>query len=170
MKFFHFFAVFFIALFSVSCSGCGCQEPDYEEIADKITAKTSQQLKKQMNLFLVGTGGRMMHDIQAMDMSFHYYQYVDIQQARKLLVHVIDEYLSEINNSNEIQPYLHDHPFTAKNVEIRIWICEPDGSAPPMGQVDYFSAIDGYLNFYLYGPDSILQETYEEAKKIVSGA
>lgn len=110
-----------------------------------------------------------MNDIQAMDMSFNFYQEVDVQAARELIIYVINEYLLEINSNKDVRPYLHEYPFTAKNVEIRIWIYKPDGTYPPLDKIYYISAIDGILNYYLDLPEthsrlSICEETYEAAK------
>ena len=52
--------------------------PNYEKIANKITERTGKKLKEQKNLYLIGTGGGMMHDIQLMSMSFDYYQEVNL--------------------------------------------------------------------------------------------
>jgi hypothetical protein len=159
--------------FLFGCSSLGYQVPDYEKIADAITEKTAKKLKEQKNLCLIGTGGGMMHDIYGMDMSFNYYQEVDLKTARELLVYAVSEYLSAINSNTEVRPYLHNYPFTAKNVEIHILICEPDGASPPLNKIDYISAINGILNYYLdlpetYSRQNICKETYEEALKIVN--
>jgi len=149
----------------------GYQEPDYEKIAGKITEKTAKKLKEQKNLCLVGTGGGMMNDIQAMHMSFYFYQEVDLKTARELLVYAISEYLSAINSNTEIRPYLHQYPFTAKNLEIRIWIYKPDRSELPPNEIDYIADINGILEYHVQGADprqSIHEETYEEALELVN--
>ena len=156
--------------FLFGCSSFGYPLPDYEKIANKITERTAKELQEQKNLYLVGTGGRMMNDIQAMDMSFCFYEEVDLKAAKELLIYIIDEYLSAINNNKEIRPYLHEYPFTAKNVEIRIWIYEPDGSRLSPEKIHYVSSIDGVLDYYIRGSghrQAICEETYEEALKLV---
>ncbi len=160
-----------LALF-LACSSCGYLLQDYEKIADKITEKTAKKLKEEKKLCLVGTGGKMMHDIQAMDMSFNYYTEVDLQTARELVVYAIDEYLKAINDNREIRPYLHEYPFTAKNVEIRIWIYKPDGSHPHLDNIQCICSIDGIITYYLDAPEQYTyklfhKETYEEAFKLV---
>ncbi|HNA61539.1 MAG TPA: hypothetical protein PKW79_00475 [Rhabdochlamydiaceae bacterium] len=144
-----------------------------EQLVDKITEKTAKKLKAEKNLYLVGTGGQMMHDIQMLAMSFDYYQLVDLNTARQLMVSTIKEYLLAVNNNTEIRPYLHKYPFTAKNLEIRVWVHEPNGANPPLDKVYYFSAIGGKLAYYLdlpetYSRQAICEETYEEALKVIS--
>lgn len=159
--------------FFFGCSSFGQLSLDYEKMAHEITEKTAKKLDEQKKLCLIGTGGGMMHDIQMMAMSFNYYQEIDLKTARELIICAINEYLLEINNNKEIRPYLHEYPFTAKNIEMRIWICEPDGSYPPLDKIYYVSAIDGILTYYLdlpetYSRRAICKETYEEALKLVS--
>src|SRR3989344_4332350 len=103
--------------------GCSSfyQSPRYIKLAHKITEKTAKKLKEQKNLYLIGTGGQMMHDIQMMMMGFNFYKVVDIETARQLLVESVEEYLSVINSNKEVRPYLHNYPFTAKNIEIVIY-------------------------------------------------
>jgi hypothetical protein len=151
------------------CTSCN-SSPDYEKIADKITEKTAKKLKEQKNLCLVGTGGQMMDDIQMMAMSFNYYQEVDLQTARKLIVSALEEYLAAINNSQEIKPYLHQNPFTDKNIEIRIWIYNPDRSELPLEKIYCITSINGVLKYYIRANpyQAIREESYEEVLKEVA--
>lgn len=142
--------------------------PDYERIANGITDATAKSLESKIDdFYLIGTGGRMMHNIQMMEMSFVYYHEVDIQTARELLIYVINTYLKAINENKEVRPYLHEYPFTPKNVEIHIWIYEPDRSKVPRGKIEYVSAMNGLLKYYEESTEAIYKETFEEALKKV---
>ena len=150
------------------------KEEDYEHIADGITARTAQKLKKEKGVVCIGTGGGMMGNIYNMHMGFQFFHEVDLQEARKLLVSVIDEYLYEINSSTRVRPYLCEYPYTVKGIEISIWIQKPNGSDVPLDEIDYISAIDGVLTYYLcnapedYKRRSIHQEIYEQAVEIIN--
>jgi hypothetical protein len=61
----------------------GDQSIDYEIIANKITEQTAKKLENQKKLYLIGTGGKMMNDIQAMDMGFDLYYEVDLCTGQK---------------------------------------------------------------------------------------
>ncbi len=148
-------------------------ETDYEKVADAITAKVAKKIRREKNLILIGTGGGMMDDIKMMAMSFCYYQEVDIEDARKLLVYCVEEYLNAINASEKVRPYLHNHPFTAKNVEIRLFISQVDTSDVALGRLCGADAIKGDLNYYADNADRytlkrLHEETYEEAFRIVN--
>jgi hypothetical protein len=75
MKLFFIFGVV-LAMVSLffGCSFFGHQSPRYVKLAANITEKTAEKLKEKKNLHLIGTGGGMMHDIQMMAMSFHFYR------------------------------------------------------------------------------------------------
>lgn len=166
--FFHINVILLFFSFLVGCSSFSYQSPHYTKLAHEITEKTAKELKVQKNLCLVGTGGQMMNDIQMMAMSFYYYQEVDLKTARELIVYSINKYLSAINGTKEIKPYLHEYPFTAKNVEIRIWFFQPNRSNLPLDKIHYVSAINGNLTYYLdldeaCSRGAICEESYEEA-------
>ena len=152
--------------------GCslGYQSPRYVELAHEITENTAKELKAQKHLYLVGTGGQMMNDIQMMAMSFYYYQEVNLQTARELIIYVINQYLSAINNNKEIRSYLHEYPFTAKNVEIRIWVYNPDRSELPLDKIYCIECINGRLEYYTRSNrrQAIYEETYEQASRAIS--
>ncbi|CCB87958.1 hypothetical protein SNE_A00800 [Simkania negevensis Z] len=154
----------------MGCSSLGNRFVDYERIADRITAKTAKKLEKEKNLRLVGIGGRMMDDIQMMAMGFDYFHEVNLQEARGLVVYAIKEYLADINKSEKVRPYLHNYPFTAKNIEIRIWVYNPDRSEPSPDKICCISATNGMISYYVQGPEEysrlvICEESYEEALK-----
>jgi hypothetical protein len=162
---FNIGVILFVFSFLFECSFFGYQSPRYVKLAHEITEKVAKELKAQKNLYLIGTGGRMMDDIQMMAMSFNYYQEVNLEQARKLLIYVINEYISDINNDQDVRPYLHEYPFTSKNVEIRIFIYGPDRRKLPPEKIGYISSIDGVLEYYTRADDDhpICRETYAEA-------
>jgi len=146
---------------------------DYEKIADRITGRTMLKIEKETKLIFVGFGGGAMHNIRLLSMSFDYYQEVDLDQARELLLYAVDTYLEEINKDQEVRPYLITYPFTAANVEIQIFFYQPDRRDLGPGKIYYSSAIDGIFDFYIpgkeqYSRETFSEETYEEAKQRVA--
>ncbi len=163
---------FFLSLLFIL--GCSQRDPyDYEVIADQITKQTILQLEKEKGLIAIGTGGGMMGDIYNMGISFQYFQPLNLEESRKLLVYTVQTYLNNINSNKEVRPYLHNYPFPIKNIEIRIWGRQPNGDILPPNQLGYICALDGVLSYESsksgkFEPRKILlEETYEEALKIV---
>jgi len=152
--------------------GCDSFSPssDYEKIADKITEQTARKLKNEKDLVLAGTGGQMMHDIQMMMMGFNFYNEVDIDTARQLLVYSVQEYLTAINSDEKIRPYLQNYPFTAQNVEIVIYFYNPNGSKVSNGKIKIAEVSREEVIYYVDYPEAhtikaIHEESYEEAVK-----
>ena len=170
MKFVFKSALTMIVFFFIILSSCfGYQSPYYIKLADKITAKTAKKLEEQKHLYLIGTGGQMMDDIQMMAMSFAYYQEVSIETARELIVYAISNYLSAINTNAEIKPYLHEYPFTAKNVEISIFIYNPDRSKLPQEKIYCIECMKGKIGYYTRANphQAICEENYEKALQVI---
>ncbi len=158
------FGSFFVTLFCCFNS----KEEDYEKLGNVITTKTANRLRIEKGLYLIGTGGQMMDDIQIMGMGFEFFHPIDIKKGRELLLFSIEEYLNAINCDEKIRPYLHQYPFTAKNIEMQVWIRNSDGSRVPLDKIYYISAIDGILTYYTDDPEkywrkTVHKETYEEA-------
>jgi hypothetical protein len=147
---------------------------DLQYEINRLTHKTAEKLRKQEDLFACGTGGGMEEGkILCRCLSFQFFHEVDLEKARKLLVRAIDQYLADINASENINPYLmtYPNPFMPKNLEIRIWIYKPDGSSMEGDNIYYVQSIDGILEYYppirpedtVWTRRMIHKETYEEA-------
>ncbi len=138
---------------------------DDKKIADRITANTAKKLKKEKNLILISTGRGMVGPISALGMSFDFYQEVDLNAARDLIVFAVNEYLTAINTSQEIRPYLKEYPFPAKRVKIEISVYSPDRRDLPPGKIQYIECINGVVEYSNFSDLSqpIHTETYDEA-------
>ncbi len=167
------FFLFGVLATMFSCSSFEPPKANYGKIANAITAKTAKKLENEKGLIPVGTGGQMMNDIQMMMIGFNYYHVVDIDTARHLLVDSVEEYLSDINASEEVRPYLHEYPFTAQNVEIDIYFYSSDRHKVLTGEIMIAAAKRGKLTYYIDVPEkydlkAIHEETYEDALKAVN--
>lgn len=116
----------------------------------------------------------MMGGIQAVALGFASYKALNVDQARKLYVDIIEEYLHKVNGNEEVRPYLHNHPFTINNLEFTIEFDEPNGRMKSDGHVAYVSFIASrnliFYSSYDYKThefQDLHEESYEEALKIV---
>ncbi|MBS0628415.1 MAG: hypothetical protein JSS09_09425, partial [Verrucomicrobia bacterium] len=138
-----------------------------------MTKKTIEKLSQEKQLRVIGTGGGMMGDIYKMSLSFQFFHQVNLEEARSLLVDVVDMYLKDINETKSIRPYLHNYPFTPKDIEIDIWIKNSDYSNVSHNQIDYIIATKGELHYHLpleagtYKRRLFHKETYEEGVQIL---
>lgn len=168
IKLFFFVILLIIGIFftkSISANSGA----NYVNIADKITDKTADELKKSESLRLIGTGGQMMDNIKLMRMIFQLRKELDIDGARVLLLKAAHLYLTNINQNHEIRPYLVQAPFTIKNIEISVFFCRADGSTSPTQKLISASIIDGILSYKKDHPTDrfdliiVKKESYNEA-------
>lgn len=151
----------------------GYQSPRYVKLAHKITDETAEKLKKKKNLSPAGTGGSMMNDVKMMMMAFQFFEVVDMDAARELLVYSTEEYLTNINSNKELRPYLHNYPFTSENVEIVIYFSQPNRGDVPLGNIAVAAVGNGSIVYYTKcsGPQTLkefYEEPYQDALKIVA--
>ena len=136
------------------CVTCGCSEfgPSYrispkERIVNEIMAKTIIQLKQQYGLQPFGDGAQMMDEVWMLALSFIYDKPIDVDGGRVLLVHAVEEFLSQINKDERIRPYLGRYPFVPKNVEIMIVFRNPDHSTIASEKLQLCVARDGICRY-----------------------
>jgi hypothetical protein len=142
---------------------------DKQTLANQVRRKAASRLKEELKLRPCGTIGQMLHEIQILGLTFYCYQPVDILEGRKLLVKAIDTMLEEVNNESQIHPYLVRCPFKPRNVEIQIFLWNPDGREVSFGSLCILEAEGGMLRYLIDVPEkangitTVYQETYEEA-------
>ncbi len=104
------FSILFCCFIFTSCS-----DPRHVEEAHRVINSFEEKMKKE-NLFMEGSGGSMMGDIQVIHLGFASYQSLNVNETRMLLVKGVETLLNQINTNQEIRPFLHDFPFTSNNI------------------------------------------------------
>ena len=147
--------------------------PEPRELIDKKISDYSRILKNTNGLTLTGIGGGIRDEkIAIFGVGYEICKDVQINEARKNIVNLIEFYLHKINSDPELEGLLLNNPFNPKNLELGIRYVEPNGK--------YSSAIahsftkEGKVFYSNYDPindrlERIHQETYEEALAIVNG-
>ena len=148
--------------------------PKYEKISDKITSKTAKKLSKKYQLDPIGSGGSMMHDVEMLALSFNCYRSLSINESRELVINCVNEYIKSINENENIRPYLHDYPFSAQNIQIKIFFFGDENFQKiPPGKINVVSTGKKRVRYYTdsdedeYKLETLHQETYEEAVSIM---
>ena len=144
-----------------------------DQVADHITKIFSKKMYAEKGLVTIGIGGGPAKGsgkgLRMLSVTMQCYQKCDIQQARKLLLECVDEYMKEINKHEEFKKHAHVFPFGSKNVSISILFTDKatqEFCPPP--NIAVADALEGEFS---YGtcpdPEGLLQtvgeETYEEA-------
>ncbi len=163
--------LFIFVFFVSSCD----QHPKLEyafsrkEIASNMLLKrVAVQLKKDNALIAIGTGGGMMRQIHMLALSFEYRRPIRACEGRELLMTAVNALLSEINTDEEIRSYLIHYPFLPKDIEIRIFLTNPDRSDVACGELSILSSLNGKFEYDIRDSQTMrlvtaYQETYAEA-------
>src|SRR5580658_7753086 len=104
----------FLMAFIGSCNLPNKKEPDQptkQTLATQVRNQTIAQLRKEKGLCACGIGSGMMDQIRMLAISFHYYNEIDIEQARELLMAAGTLFLNTINANEQIRPFLQNYPF-----------------------------------------------------------
>jgi hypothetical protein len=166
MKLILFLIVIFLA---VGCQqNIGYELSKDEKLANEITSRVAAKLKKEMGLRPCGTNGQMMNKIKVLGLSFNYYKPISIEEGRELLITAVDEFVKAVNEDERIRPYLNNYPFESKNIDIEIFLHNPNGSDVTAGNLRVISSVGGILEYDIRDPKTnrlttIYKETYEEA-------
>jgi hypothetical protein len=162
--------LFLIGIFiSVGCQKDTEYHPsDKQKLANELRARVASKLKKETELRPCGTHGQMMGQIKMLGLSFNYYKPISIEEGRELLITAVDEFIKNVNEDEDIRPHLNNYPFKSKNIDIRIFIHNPNGSDVTAGNLRVITSIDGILEYDIRDPKTnrlttIYKETYEEA-------
>ncbi len=162
----------FLMAFVTSCDHPHREDNPYPSnkgtLADEVTNRAFVELEMEKGLYPFGTGARMMDQIKMLALAFHYYKEVDIREARELLVTAATKFLNIINSNEEIRPYLDIYPFKPENIQITIYLKNPDGSKFAPEKLCVVSMVNGILEYEAKNPETlrlltICKEPYEQA-------
>ncbi|HSW87020.1 MAG TPA: hypothetical protein VLG49_05935 [Rhabdochlamydiaceae bacterium] len=101
--------------------------------------------------------------------SFVAYHQSSIQEAREIVVQIIQKITDLINKDKKLRPYLDTFPFPYEKVYISLYFRQPDNNYyPDLAHVTSYAGIH-YNSFDSRTSDlkSIYSESFEEAQKII---
>ena len=143
------------------------RKPTKQEAATAVRNRTAYKLKVENDLIPCGTGSQMMGQIEMLALAFDYFQPLDIETARPLLITAVDKFLKEINEDESIRSYLNNYPFNPKNIKVTIYLYQSNYTRVPDGDLCVVDLENGKIEYEINGPDdrfhTILEETYDDA-------
>lgn len=166
MSFRKYVSIAMLLIFS-SCSS----EPIHIQTANQIARDYSIDSYKNYGVISVGSGGRMMKDVEEIFLAFESYQSADVSKARRLFILLTEGLVDKMNSSSKLRPYLHVYPATYENVDVTLGFSEMDGRSRQQG-ISYVYQSKGKV-IYTENDDAadrlkrVYEEPYEEAVRIV---
>lgn len=146
MKFF----VVFVLLISCACchSNYGQETPtDKLTMINQVRKNAAAKLRKDKQLYAIGTGAQAMDQIKMLALSFTYYNELTIEEGRELLIYAVSEFVNCVNEEGKIKPFLANVPFTPKNIEVMIFLKKADGSEIEGNKLHVITSIGGVLEY-----------------------
>lgn len=134
-------------------------------------SRYSQNLKKTKNLYLIGSGGTSISDVQMIILKYQTTQELELEKVRILFVDCVEGLLKLVNQDKKLRKYLHDYPFTCKNVLIGISFINSNNKWAENNKIAYVNVVEGQINYFAANKNDNLvdyfEEPYEEALRIV---
>lgn len=147
-----------------------------EALMGSIVNSSIKQLKNRYGVYPVGRGGGETDGKARMEfVAFNLDKKLTKDEARILIVEIVELFLHNINQNTEISSHLYNNPFTYKNLEFVVYILDSDRSDlyhPDIGLVSLTPR--GTVSYVTYEPGtrcgyaSDVEETYEEAYRIAT--
>jgi hypothetical protein len=174
------FSVMMIPIFFASVFGFfGEKMNPYEKnekLMSQIISTSVKQLSNRYGLVQMGIGGAEKEGKSKREyVGFQIYKKLTKEEARILMVEIVELFLHNINKTKSVSHYLSDNPFTYKNLEFTVIAFNPDGSdvyQPDIGLVSLTRR--GTITYVTYKPGtkseyaSEIEEPYEEAYRIAT--
>ena len=139
-----------------------------------FVAREGKQLGKKYHMSQCGIGGGGYPKIWLMSLSFQRFgPPLTKEEARRLILASLDDYLIAVNKDEDIRPYLKNYPFTPKNINLSIFNYYPDKSDVYHPYIVTVAAHEGEICFYTKVPNKLKYyseeyETYDEAVAILT--
>jgi hypothetical protein len=164
MKTVLFFVIFIFSFSSLKSS-------EYGDLTYGIMNSYSTYLKKSKNLELAGSGGSMPADVKKIILEFDSPLELDLVCARRLFVESAQGLLNIVNRDKKIRPYLHDYPFTCRNIGFGIGFMQR-GKWAKSNKIAYVFIAEKNIFYTICKSgtedlEDFFQEPYEEALRIV---
>jgi len=147
------------------------KEPEDVVLERKVMQRTIKKLEKEKKLYCDGFGGFGVNVVEISALSFvHKGEPYDVEKARELIVYAAEVFLNEFNSFEKIRPYLANYPFTAKNLDLRIFFYNEKTIKYVEPYLIVSSLIRGKIYYRVSKNntfETVHEEPYEEALEIV---
>jgi hypothetical protein len=147
-----------------------------EKGVNELLAKAAKQLAKKHGMRVSGEGAGMpSRVINLLILSFRINGSLTQDEARKLLVECVEEFLQIANSDEKIRPYMKNFPFTSENIDLAIFIYDKNGKDVFHPNLEVVALEYGKLVYRTIDKEnrftykSKFSESYQEALKIVQG-
>lgn len=168
---------FFISLIFLIIILTSCEDvPSHIRTSNIITRNYLDKVTKKYGVYCYGIGGSFRENIHIIDITFTTYDEIqDINIARYLYVNLMEEFMQEINNNENIRQYLVTYPFPIEGFKMSIIFSDKTtnyfAKNPFIADVMLAKGnlVYSTLDKENFGFEEIYRESYSEAYEKVFG-
>ncbi|NGX56358.1 MAG: hypothetical protein K1060chlam5_00596 [Candidatus Anoxychlamydiales bacterium] len=161
----------FIIIFFITSCNVSVPKSNYYREGLKFTLKTARQIEKDNNLELVSYGinnngfGDSPNWNGIHDFTFFYrkIELLNINEARKLLIKLVDETMRNINENGSIKEYLVEYPFKIENLDLGIVFKDKNRKTVFGKNIESCGLNNRKISYTIIPDDDSLMLTYEES-------
>jgi hypothetical protein len=156
------------------------QAKPYEKALDVFWTTTAEAIHKKWKAAQVKFGGDMSDGIKEFAFLFYKYKKVDVSEARRLEIEVMEFLLEKINANTELRPYLKEYPVRPEHIQVLIEFKNSRGydqeGEDRLFSVSHQNKVIQYCmressnqEVWRIHPIPVKTETYEEASQLLKG-
>lgn len=143
-------------------------EADYSKMSDAIVSQYLKTIPREIEV--VGLGGSFTGEVRYVRTAFKIKAKVDPNQARNVIVPEAKKIMALFDASKKIRPYLHNFPFTHRNVSYSLSFRDKRGEYYTDGSVAFACICKDGISYAVHNPitnqfEDILVESWDEAVK-----
>ena len=151
---------------------------NYVKYVDEIVRSFAKEMKKDLGLVCIGSGGSMPYDVEVIEVDFVLYKKATIEDSRELEVKATEKLLKMINDHKKIRPYLREYPFASNRTNVSISFYKPNNEYHLDGSVAVVSHVKETVYYDKAEPTTtkkyateelvdLYKEPYEESLRII---
>lgn len=136
--------------------------------ADAVTNPFIKSACKKHNLSVLGTGGKMMRQVEDIFISFIAYGEYEIPEARLHFLSVVVPFVEDIKKSQELKQYMLYPDFPEKAAHVNITYRDATHQQPYPPKIAHITMSNGTIEYSVSDSPmtayrTIYEETYHEA-------
>jgi hypothetical protein len=170
MFFFKYFVIVLTLLISIKANAYMLDQKSEQVEISKIFNATSKFAydKYRLDTISWGTSDNSEEKIKTLEISFHSYQKLGLNETRRIVLELSQFFLSSINNSNLVASLSH-YPFTHNDIDLTIGTSNSDGTRIVYPDFELVSLYNNKIVYFYIDPEDNYvykekkTETYEEA-------
>ncbi len=121
----------------------------FESLVTSITKRSADKIEKEIPILtLSGMGGSMKDSVINFEtLVFTVNKTINKDQGVGIISDILKIYLREVALEKKMESYVKKHPFTYKNLKIKLFVHDEKGEMVYHPNIGFFTLSDGMISF-----------------------